>query len=59
MKNMKGIVEKNYVREKKNSSSNLLRMFFRTLEQKIKNDPSYVKDVIKKSRLKLKPSKFI
>ncbi len=58
MKNMKGIDEKNYVREKKNSSSNLLRMFFRTLEQKIKNDPSYVKDVIKKSRLKLKPSKF-
>ena len=55
---MKGIDEKNYVREKKNSSSNLLRMFFRTLEQKIKNDPSYVKDVIKKSRLKLKPSKF-
>jgi hypothetical protein len=42
----------------RNSNSNLLRMFFRKMEQIIDSEPELIKRVIKKNKMRLKPAKF-
>ena len=42
----------------RNSNSNLLRMFFRKMEQIIDSEPEFIKRVIKKNKMRLKPAKF-
>ena len=47
-----------FQKDGRNSNSNLLRMFFRKMEQIIDSEPEFIKRVIKKNKMRLKPAKF-